>query len=323
LEQIMNLCSRALSVLVTVLAPALAYAQSGIDPEPYPLGDYDVLDRVGGSWVNLATFPVRPMLYDPAGKLWVVNHHDSTIERFSGVNATPDRVYGVPWSPVAIAWWEGDDDELGPELLVVCRGTWAVVGLDPDTGKPTRLLQLRPETGALPGGLDKRIGRMAEPGDILVDDTNERAFVSCTGADSVVQIDLVANQVVRVFNEEADPDFRLKSPLFLSWDHNGEDVLVAPLHSGNNSFATGNPFGGTAVSDFSGATQGLPDEDLFRIEPYVDSTNQGSVEVVLEATGTVLFAHGIHPATNDFWQLNTSRSCRTPARAGARRSARS
>jgi len=284
-----------------------------IDPEPTE-APYAMLDEVGGSWVNLATFPVRPMLYDPSNNLWVVNHNDSTVERFVGLTSTPDKVYGVPWAPVAIAWWNGNGT-MPAELLVVCRGTWAVIGLDPATGTPKRLLQLRPGP-ALPGGLDARIGRMAEPGDILVDEANDRAFISCTGADSVVQIDLVANQIVRVFNEEADPiqppnppnprkGCRMKSPLRLSWDFNGVDVLCAPMHSGNNSSASGALFNSKVVEDLNNLTLELPDEDLFRIKPYINAGNPGSVELVLREMGSILFAHGIHPLTTDFWQLNT------------------
>lgn len=297
--------SRVTVVLASLacLARVPAAQQIPIDPEPVTTEPFAVLDEVGGSWVNLATFPVRPMLYDPTGNLWVVNHHDSTVERFVALTTSPDKVYGVPWSPVAIAWWNGDATH-GAELLVVCRGTWAVLGLDPATGTPKRLLQLRPGP-VLPGPLDARIGRMAEPGDILVDEANERAFVSCTGADSVVQIDLGANQIVRVFNQDADPDLQLKSPLFLSWDHNNVDVLCAPLHSGNNSMARGGQFTSSLVHDLDGAQFQLPDEDLFRIKPYVNSSNTGSVEVVLRDMGTVLFAHRIHPSTSDFWQLNT------------------
>jgi hypothetical protein len=303
----------AVGALLGLLAPASLGQQVPIEPVPATAPFVEV-DEVGGSWVNLATFPVRPMVYDPSNNLWVVNHHDSTVERFVGLNSTPDKVYGVPWSPVAIAWWNGNGT-LPAELLVVCRGTWAVIGLDPATGAPKRLLQLRPGMG-LPMGLDARIGRMAEPGDILVDETNDRAFVSCAGADSVLQIDLVANQIVRVFNEEADPvqapnppnprkGWRMKSPGRLSFDFNGVDVLVAPMHSGNNSMATGSLFGGTVVESLDGAAEELPDEDLFRIKPYVDAANPGSVELVLREMGTILFAHALHPLTTDFWQLNT------------------
>jgi hypothetical protein len=307
----------AAAVLLAPAYRATAQLPPGGDPEPAPeTAPYEVLDQVGGSWVNLATFPVRPMVFDPARRLWAVNHHDSKVERFVSTSSTPDKVYGVPWSPVAIAWWNGNG-VLPAELLVVCRGTWAVIGLDPNTGAMKRVLQLRPGS-TLPGGIDTRIGRMAEPADILVDDVNERAFVSCTGADSVVQIDLVANQIVRVFNEEADPKdagnpsdtawFRMKSPFRLSFDFGGINVLCAPLHSGNNSLAVGGLPASTLVDDFAGLTspdQGLPDEDLFRIHPYVDASDPGFVEVVLRETGSILFAHGIHPTTHDFWQLNT------------------
>lgn len=324
---------RVLATLsASVLLAAAASAQGPILPDPQP---FPVLDVVGGPWVNLATFPVRPMVFTPSGALWVVNHHDSTIECFDDSDSEPDLVYGVPWSPVAIDYWPGNGGAFGPELLVVCRGTWAVVGINPTTGAPTRLLQLRPGS-TLPFGLDARIGRMAEPGDILVDKVNHRAFVSCTGADSVIQIDLLSFQIVRVFNEEVDdgdlnddgqPDedvvgtpadedtdrFRIKSPLFLSFDINGVDVLCAPLHSGNNSLAEPNfpdpndPELSELVVSYAGATKGLPDEDLFRIRPYVNAGNPGSVQLVLNATGTILFAHGINTGTEtkDFWQLNT------------------
>lgn len=318
----MQLVSRGATILarpLPLVLPALAL-MFGSRPTPAQvvvpgLADYPVLDNVGGSWVNLATFPVRPMVFDDSGSLWVVNHHDSTVERFTGALAKATASHGVPWSPVSIGWWRGPGAGGRPELLVVCRGTWAVVSLDPTTGALKRVIQLRPSDPTLPGGLDPRLGRMAEPGDILVDEANDRAFVSCMGADSVVQIDLVQGRVVRVFHEDVDAAFRLKSPLFLSFDHDGVSVLCSPLHSGNNSLATGGLQSSVLVRDFAGLQppeQGLPDEDLFRIRPYVDVTNPGSVEVVLREMGTILFAHGLHPLTSDFWQLQTEANNKDP-----------
>jgi hypothetical protein len=314
-----------LSILATLLSSATAQTEPLI-----------VKDNVEGSFVNLATFPIRPMILVPASttcaqipvdQLWVVNHLDSTVEVFSGITQTgPQAVYAVPWNPVSIAYWNGEDHVAGnadDRVLVVCRGTWAVVELDPCTGDVKQLYQKRKN------GIDiEPIGDMAEPGDIVINNTTNQAFVSCSGADAVIQIDLLTKQIVQTFNASnpsATPHLQCKNPLFLSLY--GDEVLVAPMTSGNNSIweplldpvhadgcggaveKANSLHGGYRVVDL--VAQGgptLPDEDLWAIQPY-SSTSPGSVRVVAKGMGTLLFAQGYNsqaPAGQQrFWQLNT------------------
>ncbi|MDG2142231.1 MAG: hypothetical protein P8N31_01620, partial [Planctomycetota bacterium] len=140
--------------LLTITLASDATAQGGTGVES--LGAYNSLDAVEGSFVNLATFPVRPMVYmEDNRELWAVNHHDSTVEIFVGASSEPVRKYGVPWGPVSIAHWSGPDAGTGAggnegtaddELLVVCRGTWGVVRMRRDTGEIIQVHQLGPNS---------------------------------------------------------------------------------------------------------------------------------------------------------------------------------
>lgn len=276
------------------LAPffvALAFAappqKSPYTPVPVS-SPFSPRDNVEGSWVNLNAAPVRPMLLD-GSTIYAVNTHDSTVEKFAAAQTTPVAVWGVPWSPVSIAAYSAG--AAPDELLVACRGTYVLARLDKATGALLKVLELP-----------------SEPGDILVDDLNSRAFISCTGDDSVVQVDLLTNAITRTYSFPNDGiNFRCKSPLFLSADSAGK-VYVAPLISGNNSTAergVGGGFRGAGdkVLDLASgaiASPGLPDEDLFCIDPAA-----GTVGPAVKGSGAVLFAHGFHPTTGKHWQLNT------------------
>ncbi len=276
-------------VLLAALAP-----QGGIDPIPVS-APYRTLDNVEGSWVHFNHVPIRPLVVDAGNVIYAVNTNDSTVEKFVSPTTTPVAVWGVPWNPVSIALWSGDiGASSGPdEILVVTRGTYGLTRLDRATGQILSTLELP-----------------SEPGDLLVDDANDRAFVSCSGADCVVQIDLATNAIARTYTAK-DPNyasFRIEHPLFMSFNSSGK-VLVAPLFSGNNSTAKrrGGSFRGAGfevldLTNTSIASTGLPDEDLFLIDP--DSGANGTVEPVIKASGTILFAHGFH-SNGTHWQLNT------------------
>lgn len=328
--------SSTLALVLALSAPAAAAPDEGT-------AEFRVLDAIEGNFVNLASFPVRPMVLSPDGvHLWALNHHDNEVQKFVAHNGgslpteplAPLATYPAPWDPVAIAYWQGTDklDDADDEVLIVGRGNWGVMGLSAQTGEVTRFLQLRPDN-TLPEGVDARIGRMAEPGDILVSEFTDMAFVSCSGADSVIQIDLsgpAPGTIVRVFHESvALDDFRCKYPLFLSWDPQpmpGEEqaLFVTPLISGNNSMweARGGLTGGQKVLDLASdqvthplnGVRGLPDEDCFRIVPFTADApgERGSVEPVARGMGTLLFQHGTNPANNRFWQLNTEANNKDP-----------
>ncbi len=289
--------------------------------------EYMDKDNVEGTYVQLAAFPIRPVVHLPQfGELWAVNQHASEVQRFdanaTGNDVSPSLTVPVAWGPVSVAYWEGSGGSCGDEILVVCRGSWAVVRIDRASGDLVGVIQLRP-SDSLPNNISvtARMGVMAEPGDIVVDDDTDMAFVSCTASDSVLQIDLCTESpgedpIVRVFNEKDDVDFRCKSPLFLSLEDDGT-VLVTPLTSGNNTIWMNEPGGGSLnagtsvvdLTDTSIAAEPLPDDDLFRITPLVEDasgtvTDKGTVKVAAKALGTLLFSHDRNDA-GDLWVLNT------------------
>jgi hypothetical protein len=285
--------------LICLLTQGLGLAQG---PGPIaPLnGPYPLLDQVHGAHTRLATFPIRPMVESPDGSaLWVVNQTQSTLERFLYPGTTP-TAFPVPWDPVAVAYWKGTADGTeDDELLVACRGTWAVAVLDLN-GNLKTTIQMRPGDVVHPPGA-ARMGMMAEPGDVVVDQDNHRAFVSCSGADSVLQIDLTTHRVVRVFSHVvAGDDFRLKHPLFLSIDPTDGQVYVAPMHAGNQSMAERSLVIGQTILNVP-----LPDQDLFRITPYLNAGSPGSVTPVSTGNGAILFMHGRNGPGGDYWQLGT------------------
>lgn len=283
------------ALLFAAAAAAAAYAQTA---------DYPLLDHVQGSLVQTNAAPVRPLLMDSNGTIWAVNTGLSTVERFAPSSPTPIDVRQVPWGPVAIAQWVKAGQPA--QLLIVCRNTWG-------------LLRMTKSNGAF---LDF-IALPAEPSDIVVT-PGDQAFISCTGADAVVRIDLnaPAGTPPVVYDESTTglsagtAKLRIKSPYFLALDADGS-VIVAPLHSGNNTTAEtdGTP-GSTApnavvsLADRPAADQ-LPDEDLFRIDPTASVA--GSVSVLATGVGTLLFGHG-RAQDGKYWVLNTDARNADPAR---------
>ncbi len=282
----------SLLMLAVVLAGASASAQSApsgasVEQVPKSHAPFRVLDNIEGPWVNLGIVPVRPMLLTSSG-LYAINAHANVIVRFQGT--LPLQNFAVPWGPVALGVRQVPGAD---ELLVVCSGNHVLVRLDRLTGATLSTLELP-----------------CEPADLLVDSVRDRAYVAITGEDSVVEIDLATNQIVHTYKLPA------KRPVFLSFDAE-KNVLVAPQCSGNNSGAVSHrplPFQAEAPGVIDFATNpfvlsGLPDEDLFRIDP-----NAQTIEPVAKATGAVLFAHAVHPLTGKLWQLNTEANNKDPER---------
>ncbi len=270
---------------------------------------YPALDHVQGSLIQTAAAPVRPVLIDSAGEVWAVNTGQSTVERFEAImqqplNPKPLEVRQVPWGPVSIAEWTPSSGG-NAELLIVCRNTWGLLRMAKANGNYKEWIPLP-----------------AEPSDIVVDAVNDRAFVSCTGADAVVQINLLVRdgKFHRRYDEnttrgatELLGDLQIKSPYFLHLMPDGK-VRVAPLHSGNNTTVTQPMFANRDnVVSLAGRTNQLPDKDVFEIDP--DAANiTDAVSPLATGVGTILFAHGRNPGTGAYWVLNTDADNGNPAR---------
>ena len=281
-----------------------------IDPVPAPTSvPYDVLDNIEGDRVTIMNPPVNPMVLDDTTlEMWVIDNHNNEIHLFNDITGTSKATWGVPSGPVSLAMWEDTTVAGGDRLLVVCRNSWVVCMLDRTTGDILGVLQMRdPSTGEALG----------EPADILVDDQTNQAFVSCSAADAVVEIDLNAWTITNVFRLPS------KNPVFLSFDVNG-DVLVAPELSGNNTIVHRGeatlavPFNDQAkelgimdLNDPALAVSGLNDYDLFRI--VRSGASIGTVQPVASSVGTILFGHCVNPVTGDIWMLNTDANNQKPA----------
>lgn len=257
---------------------------------------YNLVDNVEGNWVNMNPIPVRPMTLSQAGTdLYVCNAYNSEVSRINGSLSVVQR-FRTLWGPVSIAQYVNGATDV---LLVVCQHSNALAVHDRASGDILRIIDLPPE-----------------PADLLVDQTNGRAFVSCTATDEVVEINLQTWVIDQSYSVNS------KVPTFLSFDRSGE-VLVAPRWSGNNSAVHRAPphpafpnddmspqamgLGILDLADPSIATQGLPDHDLF----WLNRTT-GQAEPVAAGVGTILLAQGFNPVTGRFWQLNTEANNKDP-----------
>jgi len=285
-------------VLTSALFAGSATAQTPAGPQDAARATertsvpFEFLDNDEGAWIDMVLTPVRPLAFHPTnGHLFSVNSHDSTLVEFDASGATVATTR-VPWGPVSVAYWEAASAR-DDRILVVCRGTYTLAQVDPTSGAIENLLELP-----------------TEPADILVHPQSNHVFVSCSGDDSVVEIDVEQNVVLRRYLVPS------KRPTFMTYE--GGDILIAPMISGNNSIAqTGSqildvgPEGMMDLEDPLVAQQGLADHDLFRITPGVNQ-----VLPIARDMGTILFDVGVHPTTGDIWQLGTEANNKDETRVG-------
>jgi|GEM_PF-3328643 len=255
---------------------------------------YDSVDKIEGPFANLNLFPVRPVVAHPSGTgFFALNTHASTVERFDGVSSTPVEIWDVPWGPVAMEVWN-DPVSTDDQLLVSCRGSYVMARLDATTGEVLGLLPLPPE-----------------PGDIVVKHDTDQAFVACSAKDIVVQIDLLTDATIE-YSPGSHADFNVKNPMFLAIATSGR-IMVPSMHSGNNSTAS-RIFQRRAgevidLEDPDYAVTGLPDHDLFLIDPVAQT-----VTPIGRRVGTTLFGIGVNPDTTRTWILNTDANNKGPGR---------
>jgi len=243
---------------------------------------FNVLDEVHGANIDLVFGPIRPMAVDAERRLlFAVNTHNNTLLEFDADGL--QRTIQVPWGPVSVATWSPRSNPSAGLLLVVCRGSYTLACVERISGQIVRLIDLP-----------------AEPADILVHPGNNHVFVSCPGDRSVVELAMDSGQIVRRY------DIPAMQPTFLALD--GDDLLVAPMLSGNNStFRNGTLID---LADPQVAIRGLDDYDLFRISPG------GTPQPVARGVGTLLFGLGKNPVTGTLWQLGTEAKNKDPKRRG-------
>jgi hypothetical protein len=287
----MNRVRIALLVLAAGLAAGELEAQTisasktaGRAPAPNGV-PYRSLTDTRRSVTNFNVEVVRGfVLREDEGELetFALNSYESSVVRFRGeVEVARWRTLG---NPVSIALHAGD-------VFVVGQGNHALARHALASGRMVDVLMLP-----------------SEPADLVVDAERGVAWVSCMGADAVVQVALEEPlRIVKVWGWKQG--LRLKRPRFLHLDGDGS-LYVAPLVSGNNtlSLSTVTGFGDLGVVD--GTTLpggGLPDEDLFRITPGA------GVEPVLRGVGSVILAHGRNPADGRYHVLTVGHNNFDPA----------
>lgn len=293
----------------SVFFPALAVAAL-LSPSAWaqlpPVGtedqQYKALTQDYEEWTNFNVETAHSMELTSDNVLYAINTHGSALVEFT--NVSQSNYWSTVHNPVAMALV----DDMGTQVAVLGGSTHALVIHDTSTGAIVSSLSLP-----------------SEPGDLVIDRENAEAFVSCMGANQVLQIDLVTMTVVRTF------DIPSEAPRFLALELEGNDLVlyVAPFLSGNNTIPFSPPNNpGVAKADALGRildlynqTQvcvptpmmnvQLPDEDLFRIDVQAAAP---VVSPVLRRAGTLLTAHGRNPATGDYWMLGMNALNADPSR---------
>tara|TARA_R110002072_G_scaffold177524_2_gene333462 strand:+ start:40732 stop:44166 length:3435 start_codon:yes stop_codon:yes gene_type:complete len=279
--------SLAAGVLLAALAAPLLVAQVPTAPITPP-EDYEELTNPFSSTTNFNIETVRGLLLRSNG-LYAINTHASTVVHHGDLTPAYEQEWPTVQNPIAITEWSG-------RILVVGGSTWSLVEHDLATGRILRHVDLP-----------------AEPADIVIDHSNDDAYIACQGANCVVRIDLVT------FQETSRYPVASQRPRFLVFDDTATPpaVYVTPALSGNNTTASdvqalpsGTGVGGvdqrSIVVDLdatSTAGTDLPDEDLFRIQ-VTQAVNSPAV-AVLHSAGTLMTAHGINPIDGNYWLLST------------------
>ncbi len=282
-------------VRVPVVLGLLAFFAFQARAQPIPIPDptptfrpepYEALTDTKFDVANFNPEPMTGIALDSEGRAWMINPYGSTLLRYTNIQPTPDILEPTGNNPVSLAVWE-PGEPTDRKILVVCVGTHGVFLHNGVTGVTEDFLLLD-----------------SEPGDIVIDPDHDWAFISCRGSNTVVQVDLNGFTILERF---AIPGGQRPGPLYLDRgapeNENDHRVYVAATVTGNNSvFLLGAP-GSIAgsVIDLDGNPGGeLPDEDLFRIDPFAKL-----VDPVVRGLGSLIFDIDRNPADGALWVLSS------------------
>ncbi len=295
----LRLGSVALGALL--LFPAPSQAQRGIRSEGAgnqaehapvevapPQAPYDALTNARSEIVNFLPEPVSGLAFDADGQVWAVNPYNHTVVVYSGVTGQPDRIVETGFNPISIEIYDPvPADPSQRKLLVVCHGTHALFVHD-----------------ALDGSIEGFVKLDSEPADMVLDGDNDRLYVSCRGDNLVDEIDLATFEVIERYEITCG-----ERPLSLCLDRGvladpaDNRVYVAASITGNNSITIGPGGNGGTVGklrDLDGdPSGGLPDHDVFRIDPTT-----GSIQEVVKNAGSVIQKIARNPDTGELWILS-------------------
>jgi hypothetical protein len=268
LENTMKKPQRILPLALLLCAPLFAQTQPFV-----------ALDTPRKELHNLNVETVRGMAWSPdRTRIYAINTQGSRLVMHQDGDGVPDGNWTTVHNPVAVAIWNRGDDF---DVLVLGGGTHALVSHDPFSGRIQQVLNLP-----------------SEPGDLVVA-PDGHAFVSCMGADVVVEIALSSFTVVNTYPIPS------QRPRFLSVvepDSGPYRVFVAPFLSGNRTTLDANDSHRTRTlpKDVIGTVvwEGLPDEDLYELIPAT-----GAVAPVVKGLGSLILDHAMAP-NGDYWVLS-------------------
>jgi len=252
---------------LSILAPGLRAQAPSAEPR----------DDQKGRYLNFEVGPVRSILIDAAREqILVLDQPGNRLVALDPGTLAPRFEIPIALGAASMALRPGAN-----EVWVVDRVYSSVQVIDLVTRTITRTIRVE-----------------AEPHGLTFSNDGRRAWVSCTGADSVVAIDAHQYQVAQSIPIPAD------APRGIAW-HRGK-VWVASHLSGNGSAArgvNGNPNFATDVGSTSrnGFTP-LPDLDLFGIVPGA-SPGPDILDPLQTraAIGTILFDVVPRPEKSQVW----------------------
>jgi len=238
-------------------------------------------------FTNFMPEPFSGIAFDSFQRIYAVNPYNNSWLRYPRPLSTTNwptthhlRTF-TGHNPVSIGVWEpGALADL--RVLVVCGGSNALF-VHNNAGDVVGVLPLH-----------------SEPSDLLIDSANARAFVSCRGRNTVMQLDLTAGDVPAVEKVYTIPCGQRPGPMCL--DASGR-VYVAAMVTGNQTrmeLPTNPVTGlGKVISE-----PGLPDQDVFLLDPD-PAPNDPDVIPVVRGAGSLLFDVGLPSATGALWILAT------------------
>ena len=238
---------------------------------------------------NFHPEPFTGLAFDPDGAIYAVNPYESTFLKYASPTAAAASLrVRTGLNPVSIALWRQGPTLAEWRVLVLCTGSHALFLHAAEDGRVLDALALD-----------------SEPADLVLDADNGWAFASCRGDDTVLRIDLASFTIAARYEIGCG---RRPGPLLLDRgnlaDAADNRVYVAPMVTGNNT--TVQPGIGpflTTVVKLDGQAVELPDEDVFRIDPFAPQAS--AVTPAARRAGSLIFALDRNPVTNELWVLST------------------
>jgi hypothetical protein len=308
-------------------------------------GPYDELTNVYRTVTNFNVETTRGMAAAADGTFVFINTHGSLLafHRPGGVPLVPDDIHPTANNPIALDLWY---DLHGGDVYVAVLGgtTHALVLHDFVTGRIRSSVPMLAETGDVVVDNELACAFVSCPGNNTVVQVDlATALLNDPTQDPVVATFTVASQRPRFLSLDPGKKGKDDNVVFVAPELSGNNTvtsvtagllpqLTAPFNTAftlpffpwtviQNALALGGSglpvstvttnlaFNARAIDldSFAAITNGLPDEDLFRLDPV--RLGGAAVKLpavpVLRGAGTVLAAHGRNPANGDYWIVGT------------------